>query len=383
MACSDSEQIENFEKFAFKSHQSLLEFDIVLWDIEFLHFDYFLASTNGIQDLKQLLQDRRRRLNEIEIMLQNGKSLAVLLSKSELLSINFTEPYGEFGPKLHPEINEFVDDELLRAGVIDTYSFLPPKLEMLIRENTVVAGGKKMICGETPEFSTACQKLIGKAWYNSYFINPIGYPLMYLENGPYSVACWLRYLNGNVFLLPGTEYDDSDDYPLFVDVVEKLVEISEKVNYSELDVPIISSDITTVEFGANKMTYIDSSRLAELQALETTEYDLTKLIRLCEEINICYSNKCYLATAMLTRAILDHVPPIFECGKFLEVANNYSGAGRSFKETMLHMVNSSKKIADSYLHLQIRNKESLPNKTQVDFRSDLDVLLGEIVRVLK
>ena len=40
-------------------------------------------------------------------------------------------------------------------------------------------------------------------------------------------------------------------------------------------------------------------------------------------------------------------------------------------------------ISDSFLHSQIRQKEVLPNSTQVDCKQDLDVLLSEVVRVLK
>jgi hypothetical protein len=104
---------------------------------------------------------------------------------------------------------------------------------------------------------------------------------------------------------------------------------------------------------------------------------------LCKELNKNYSASSYLSTAILLRSILDHVPPIFECANFAEVANNYAGGSKSFKQNMSHLHNSLRKIADAYLHEQIRKKESLPNKTQVNFAPDLDTLLGEIVRVLK
>ncbi len=48
---------------------------------------------------------------------------------------------------------------------------------------------------------------------------------------------------------------------------------------------------------------------------------------------------------------------------------------------MTNLENSSRKIADSYLHTRIRNKESLPNRTQVNFSNDMDVLLSEIIRI--
>lgn len=89
-----------------------------------------------------------------------------------------------------------------------------------------------------------------------------------------------------------------------------------------------------------------------------------------------------LAMGILVRAVLDHVPPIFGCKRFSEVANNYSGA-KSFKEAMGHLETTSRKVADSFLHIQIRKSEALPTRTQVDFRNALDMLLQEIVRVLK
>jgi hypothetical protein len=44
---------------------------------------------------------------------------------------------------------------------------------------------------------------------------------------------------------------------------------------------------------------------------------------------------------------------------------------------------SLRNIADAHLHVQIRTSEVLPTGPQVDFRADLDVLLSEVVRVLK
>ena len=127
--------------------------------------------------------------------------------------------------------------------------------------------------------------------------------------------------------------------------------------------------------------YVDLDRIRELRAISSPSFDLTKLIRLCEEINICYTSECYLATAMLVRALVDHVPPVFRYKTFVEVANNYGG--KSLKKSLQNLQNSSRNIADAHLHLSIRSKESLPNKTQVNFSNNLDVLLAEIVRVLK
>lgn len=131
----------------------------------------------------------------------------------------------------------------------------------------------------------------------------------------------------------------------------------------------------------NSYNYINLERLKELRVIQNKNFDLIKLIKFCEELNSNFYAGCYLSCAMIVRSILDHIPPIFQCKNFNEVANCYGT--KSFKESMLNLNNSSRKIADSYLHTPIRNKEVLPNNNQVDFCNDLDVLLGEICRILK
>ena len=137
-----------------------------------------------------------------------------------------------------------------------------------------------------------------------------------------------------------------------------------------------------LEAQASPEPYVHLDRIMELKACKATTFDLKKLVALCEELNIADRQGLVLAVGMLVRAVLDHVPPLFGCKGFAEVANNYTGA-RSFKEAMGHLENTSRKIADSFLHIQIRKSEALPNKTQVDFRNALDMLLQEIVRLQK
>jgi transcription elongation factor Elf1 len=130
--------------------------------------------------------------------------------------------------------------------------------------------------------------------------------------------------------------------------------------------------------------FIDISRIQELEKLQSSsEFDTTKLAQMLSELDRAYRSHSFLSCAILIRAILDHVPPIFGLAKFPEVANNYAGGGRSFRESMQHLEKSSRKISDSYLHMHIRKKESLPTKTQVEFRADVDVLIGEVIRVLR
>lgn len=130
-----------------------------------------------------------------------------------------------------------------------------------------------------------------------------------------------------------------------------------------------------------ELAFVAEPRLSELRELIPGQFDFKKLIRLCEELNIAYREQSYFATAMLTRGVLDHVPPLFGKTSFTELANNYSGGGKSFKGTMQRLENAARNIADSHLHTQIRSAETLPTPQQVNFAAELDVLLAEVVRI--
>jgi hypothetical protein len=127
-------------------------------------------------------------------------------------------------------------------------------------------------------------------------------------------------------------------------------------------------------------TYVDKSRIAELKQVRSLSFDVTRLIVLCEELNRCFASNSFCATAALVRAVTDHVPPIFGARTFAEVTNNVGG--KSIKASLHRLETSSRHIADSVLHQQIRKREVIPNSTQVNFSNDLDVLLGEIIRRL-
>jgi hypothetical protein len=129
--------------------------------------------------------------------------------------------------------------------------------------------------------------------------------------------------------------------------------------------------------------YVDETRIADLKRLESPDFDLRKLVVLCEELNQCYRAQCYHAVGALNRAVLDHIPPILGKRSFGEIANNYGGGGRSFRDSMKHLEESARAIGDNHLHSQIRQQETLPTRVQVNFSQDLDVLLGELIRVIR
>lgn len=128
--------------------------------------------------------------------------------------------------------------------------------------------------------------------------------------------------------------------------------------------------------------FVDGARVSDLRRLSGAQYDLRKVVALAEELNVCYRSQCYHAVAALTRSLIDHVPPIFGCNTFAEVANNYGG-GKSFKDCMQRLETTARSISDLHLHQRIRSRESLPTRTQVNFSNELDLLLAEIVRILE
>ena len=112
---------------------------------------------------------------------------------------------------------------------------------------------------------------------------------------------------------------------------------------------------------------------------DVTHYDTARLVALCEELNRAWEQRMYQATAILIRAIMDHVPPLFACISFENIASNYPGT-RSFKDLMNVLQTSARKIADFILHTPIRSREMLPTASEVHFAASLNALLGEIVR---
>ncbi len=126
-------------------------------------------------------------------------------------------------------------------------------------------------------------------------------------------------------------------------------------------------------------SYINLERIKKLKELNG-KFDFAKLARICEEVNSCYENGNYYAVGMLLRSIIDHVPPIFGFDSFKSVVANYSGS-KSFKESMDSLDKSMRKIADSFLHQTIREKEILPVQESIEFKASFDNLISEIIRI--
>ena len=127
--------------------------------------------------------------------------------------------------------------------------------------------------------------------------------------------------------------------------------------------------------------YINSIRIEQIKVLKNDKYDFKKMVRICEEINICYNLGCTYAVGNLLRTLIDHISPIFGHKSIAEVVNNYSKKG-SFKEAMQHLENSLRNISNLFLHTPIKKNEVLPTENQVEFMAPIDLLLAEIIVII-
>lgn len=239
------------------------------------------------------------------------------------------------------------------------------KFDLVINENRCSSFKKKGVLCDSCFNSALIQKMqefssLERLAFINYQLNKQADPLE-----------WLRRMKA--FLYDNEDEFDSFNYKMYLEY-QHIIEAGIS-QLSNTDQPPRKKKHTGYQ------EFVDTDRIQELKDVDSSEFDLKKLIRYCEEINVCFENEAYLAVVMLTRAILDHIPPIFHADNF---QNSYSqNRTKSFKEHMTHLDKSLRKIADSYLHGQIRRKEILPNKTQVNFSQDIDVLLAEICRKIK
>lgn len=167
-------------------------------------------------------------------------------------------------------------------------------------------------------------------------------------------------------------------YETFSDMID--AQAAEADRYRKAEWGVASFEKVVPQAKPTQSEYVASERIEALEELDTRRFDLRKLVRLCEELNDCWARDNCFAVAALLRSLLDHVPPIFGHNTFKEVANNF--AGRSTKNVLLKLEESCREISNSLIHGPIRRCEILPTRVRVNFSHELDVLLGEICRLL-
>lgn len=127
--------------------------------------------------------------------------------------------------------------------------------------------------------------------------------------------------------------------------------------------------------------FIDPARLSRLRELQSqTTFDLRKLIRLCEELNLAYGNRAWFSLAFLTRTVLNHVAPVFGQKTFAQVASQ--ATPKHFKLAAEALDVFARKVSDFHLHEPIAKHLTLPTETQVSMQVQMDIVLSEVEREL-
>lgn len=130
----------------------------------------------------------------------------------------------------------------------------------------------------------------------------------------------------------------------------------------------------------NSTPYVSQERHKQLKLIAHPDFDLKRLIRLCEELDVNWTVGNYFSVPALVRAIMDHIPPVFACRAFDQVRGSHGD--RTFKAHMSRLDDSLRHVADASLHRHIRRSDTLPTDSQVNFSAELDVLLGEVIAKL-
>lgn len=74
-----------------------------------------------------------------------------------------------------------------------------------------------------------------------------------------------------------------------------------------------------VEFQITLGSFVNPQIIEQLRLVKCVNFDMSKTILFCEELNSSFDAGNYLASALLLRALINHIPPIFGHGTFEDV----------------------------------------------------------------
>ena len=132
-----------------------------------------------------------------------------------------------------------------------------------------------------------------------------------------------------------------------------------------------------VEFQSISGSFINPQIVEQLCLVEGFKFDLSKIIQFCEELNSSFNTGNYLASSLLLRALINHIPPIFGHTTFQQVISQVS---KSRRELFKPLDDVARDVADLHTHDVIRHKEILPTKNQIEpFKANLEFLLQEVL----
>ena len=131
---------------------------------------------------------------------------------------------------------------------------------------------------------------------------------------------------------------------------------------------------------AANSAFLNTGVLSNLMSLRDKKFDTRKLAKMCTELNDAYSRGNYISCALLLRAIINHVPPVFAATTFAQVVAN---SGRSIGAVLSRLNDDARPIADFHTHILIRSTESLPTKNQLEpYKPATEILIQEVIAKL-
>jgi hypothetical protein len=132
---------------------------------------------------------------------------------------------------------------------------------------------------------------------------------------------------------------------------------------------------------ASNAALLNMEVLLRLKAVQGARLDPSKLVKMCEELNDAYARGNYVSSALLLRAIINHVPSVFGASTFSEVV---SQSGRSIKAILARLNDDARPIADLHTHILMRQSEPLPTKNQLEpYKASFEVLIQEVLARLR
>ena len=115
----------------------------------------------------------------------------------------------------------------------------------------------------------------------------------------------------------------------------------------------IAENPQACEWTGSTDAFVETSVIDQLRQCPNKKFDLGKVVRFCEGLNSSYSSGNYLASTLLIRALLNHVPPVFGHTAFQQVV---SQSPKSVKELLRPLEEVSRDVADLHTHSLIRHQ---------------------------
>jgi len=183
-------------------------------------------------------------------------------------------------------------------------------------------------------------------------------------------------------ILPKAEADRLNAIDVQVDDIYSAYEAKAELDALLPDIEAALELLNDAGFSAGgNLWIIEPTLITRLEKLESSRVDVASLVRMCNEINSSYAHGNVLATALVMRTVLNHVPPVFGHDTFAQVVAN---VGKSLKDSFEHLENGLRKIADFHTHRKIAAMESYPSAAQVEpFKPQFEVLLQQVEARLK